>query len=74
MDPVTRDQLRFMKDHHVRELRLIKQMSNRQFEVYKSNFTLGKLDPDINRPEAMELLISMIAVNWRLQKRTAEKR
>lgn len=74
MDPVTRDQLQFMKDHHVRELRLIKQMSNRQFEVFKSNFTLGKFDPDIDRSEAIELLISMIAVNWRLQKRTAEKR
>jgi|TARA_Y100000294_G_C8391800_1_gene271117 hypothetical protein len=74
MEPVTRDQLQYMKEQHLKELRLISKMTDRQFTVFKANFTLGRLDPAITRSEAKELLISMIAVNWRLLLRTQEKR
>lgn len=66
---VTVDKLDAANAMHLRELRSLRKMTDGQYEAFKRNFTLGLLDPDLSRVEAMDLLISMITVNRNLKKR-----
>lgn len=66
---VTIDKLDAANVLHLKELRSIRKMTDVQYETFKKNFTLGILDPDLSRVEAMDLLISMITVNRNLRKR-----
>ena len=64
---INREQLDFMKKQHIKELKLLRNMTDKQFEIFRKNFSLGKLDDKITRKEAIDILISMIALNWRLK-------
>ena len=63
---ITREQLEIINSSHRRELRQIKNMNEVQFQVFKSNFSFGHLE-GITKIEAHELLVSMIALNLKLQ-------
>ena len=65
-EPSMEDLERFRRDH-VRELKRLERMSDEQFEAFKRNFELGRLDPNISRKEAIEVLRSMICTNLSLQ-------
>ncbi len=62
---VSREQLEKMNQIHRRELRQIKNMTELQFQAFKRNFSFGHLE-GISKPEASELLTSMIALNLKL--------
>jgi len=65
-EPSVTELERFRRDH-VRELKRLERMSDEQFEAFKRNFELGRMDPTISRLEAMEVLRSMICTNLSLQ-------
>ena len=50
---------------HRRELARIRRMTDRQFEVFRTNFAIGAID--IARGEAIDLLSTMIGTNLRMQ-------
>jgi hypothetical protein len=51
---------------HKKELKLIRNMSDAQFENFRKNFSIGQLE-DISRGEAIALLSNMIGTNLRMQ-------
>ena len=64
---VSLEELESSRREHARELKRLEKMSDQQFEAFKKNFSLGKLDPSLGRREAMEILRSMICTNLSLQ-------
>ncbi len=64
---VTLEELENCRKEHARELKRLEKMTDEQFQAFKKNFALGKLDPSLGRREAMEILRSMICTNLSLQ-------
>ena len=64
---VTLEELENCRKEHARELKRLEKMTDEQFEAFKKNFALGKLDPELGRREAIEILRSMICTNLSLQ-------
>ena len=65
-EPTLEDLERCRKEH-ARELKRLERMSDAQFEAFKRNFELGRLDPDITRLQAIDVLRSMLRTNLSLQ-------
>ena len=65
---ITIEDLKKMLKLHQKELKLIEKMSSKQFEIFKKNFMLGILDPEITREEAIFMLRQMIATNLNIQR------
>lgn len=63
---ITREQLEKMNKRHCRELRLLHSMSEKQFQAFRQNLSVGVLD-NMTRDEAIGLVSSMLALNLRLQ-------
>ncbi len=66
---VTNEDLRIARLRHLKELRLLEKMTDGEFQVFKKNFSLGLVDPDISRIRAMGLLRAMLETNMQLQDR-----
>jgi len=60
-------QLKLMHKQHVKELKLLRKMTDKQFKTFKKNFSIGLLDENITRNEAISIISSMLALNLRLQ-------
>jgi len=63
---VTLEQLEKMNKRHCRELRLLHGMSEKQFQTFRQNLSVGALD-DMSRDEAIGLVSSMLALNLRIR-------
>ncbi len=61
----TLEQLEFMNKQHKKDLRLLKHMSDAQFHVFRKNISIGLFE-DMDKAEAYEILMSMLALNQRL--------
>ena len=59
------EQLEFMNRQHRKDLRMLRHMTDAQFNVFKKNISIGILD-DISKAEAYDLLMSMLALNQHL--------
>jgi len=70
---VTKEQLDIMNKRHCRELRLIRRMSEIQFQAFRQNLSVGVLDT-ITRDEAIGLLTSMLALNLQIRQDIETKR
>ena len=51
---------------HRTELKKIRRMTERQFQAFRKNFSVGCLEK-ISKAEAEELLVSMLTLNLRIQ-------
>ncbi|PKK91665.1 MAG: hypothetical protein CVV64_03090 [Candidatus Wallbacteria bacterium HGW-Wallbacteria-1] len=65
---ITCEKLDQINRDHARELKRLRAMTDSQYEGFKKNFTIGILDPELSRFEAIDILISMIAVNRKLRR------
>ncbi len=65
---VTIEQLIQMLKIHKKELSIISKLSEAAFGNFKSNFMIGKLDPEISKGEAIFILKEMITTNLNMQK------
>jgi len=70
---VTCEKLDQINREHVREYRRLKSMTDIQYAGFKKNFTIGILDPELSRQEAMDILMSMIAMNRKLRRAMARQ-
>lgn len=61
----TLEQLEFMNRQHRKDLRLLRHMTDAQFKVFRKNISIGLID-DIDKSEAYDLLMSMLALNQHL--------
>lgn len=50
---------------HRREMASLRKMTDAQFAIFRTNFTIGQLE--MSRTEAMATLANMIATNLRMQ-------
>ena len=66
LEEIDLEMLNSALNNHKRELKLIKKMSEAQFQVFKKNFNIGIL-PDITKGEAIALISNMIGTNLRMQ-------
>lgn len=69
----TLEQLRKANAQHRRELRMLRMMSESQFNGFKNNFSFGCLEK-LTRLEAIELLTSMLTLNLRIQSEIKESK
>ncbi len=65
---VTIEQLIQMLRIHKKELSIISKLSEATFKNFKSNFMIGKLDPEISKGEAIFILKEMITTNLNMQR------
>lgn len=70
---ITREQLEKINKRHCHELRLMRKMSEVQFQAFRQNLSVGVLD-NITRDEAISLVSSMLALNLQIQQDIGNKR
>lgn len=61
----TIEQLEFMNRQHQKDLRLLRHMTDAQYKVFRKNISIGIIE-DMDRAEAYDLLMSMLALNQHL--------
>ena len=61
----TLEQLEVMNRQHRKDLKLLSHMTDAQFHVFRKNISIGIFD-DMDKAEAYELLMSMLALNQHL--------
>lgn len=62
----TLEQLEIANKQHLKDLKLLKHMTEAQFRVFRRNTSIGCLE-DLTKAEAQELLLSMLALNQHLR-------
>lgn len=61
----TLEQLEKMNRQHRKDLKLLSHMTDAQFHVFRKNISIGIFD-DMDKAEAYDILMSMLALNQHL--------